>query len=80
VRLLKSVRLQGPLAVGWTRSVILLPVTAVPGLPSDQLEAILAHELAHIKRFDYLVNLGQSAVETLLFYDPGVWWISGCIP
>src|SRR5262249_55871481 len=51
VRLLESVRLQSPLAVGWLRPVILLPVTAVTGLPSDQLEAILAHELAHIKRY-----------------------------
>ena len=71
MRLLQSARLQVPLAVGWLRPVILLPVTALTGLPSDQLEAILAHELAHIRRFDYLVNLVQSVVETLLFLPPG---------
>jgi beta-lactamase regulating signal transducer with metallopeptidase domain len=76
VRLRKSVRVQVPLAIGWIRPVILLPVMAVTGLPSDQLEAILAHELAHVRRYDYLVNLVQSVVETLLFYHPGAWWIS----
>jgi beta-lactamase regulating signal transducer with metallopeptidase domain len=79
VRLLQSARLQVPLAVGWLRPVILLPVTALTALPSDQLEAILAHELAHIRRFDYLVNLVQSVVETLLFYHPAAWWISARI-
>ena len=79
VRLLESIRLQVPLAVGWLRPVILLPVTALTGLPSDQLEAILAHELAHIRRYDYLVNLVQSVVETLLFYHPAAWWISARI-
>ena len=77
VRLLGSIRLQVPVVVGWLRPVILLPVTALTGLPSDQLEAILAHELAHIRRYDYLVNLVQSVVETLLFYHPAAWWISG---
>jgi beta-lactamase regulating signal transducer with metallopeptidase domain len=79
VRLLESPRLQVPLAVGWLRPVILLPVTALTGLPCDQLEAILAHELAHIRRYDYLVNLVQSAIETLLFYHPAAWWVSGRI-
>jgi beta-lactamase regulating signal transducer with metallopeptidase domain len=79
VRLLESARLQVPLAVGWLRPVILLPVTALTGLPSDQLEAILAHELAHIRRYDYVVNLAQSVVETLLFYHPAAWWISARI-
>jgi D-alanyl-D-alanine endopeptidase (penicillin-binding protein 7) len=45
-------------------------------MPAHLLEALLAHELAHIKRHDYLVNLGQNLVETLFFYHPGVWWIS----
>ena len=56
-----------PLAMGWIQPMILLPVTALSGLPADQLEAILAHELAHIRRYDYLFNLVQSVVETLLF-------------
>src|ERR687891_1536007 len=46
------------------------------GLSAQQLEAILAHELAHIRRHDYLVNLLQTLVETLLFYHPAVWWLS----
>jgi beta-lactamase regulating signal transducer with metallopeptidase domain len=79
VRLLESARLQVRLVVGWLRPLILLPVTALTGLPSDQLEAILAHELAHIRRYDYLANLVQSVVETLLFYHPAAWWISGRI-
>jgi predicted nucleic acid-binding Zn-ribbon protein len=65
-----------PLAFGWIRPVILLPAALVAGMDPRLLEALLAHELAHVRRFDYLVNLGQTAVETLLFYHPGVWWIS----
>ncbi len=79
VRLVESARVHVPMAVGWLRPAILLPVTAVTGLSSDQLEAILAHELAHIRRHDYLVNLIQNVLETLLFYHPAVWWISGRI-
>ena len=51
-------------------------MSALAGLPPHQLEAILAHELAHIRRHDYLVNLLQTLVETLLFYHPAVWWLS----
>ena len=79
VRLIESIRVQVPLAVGWLRPVIVLPATALTGLPPDQIEAILAHELAHIGRYDYLVNLVQSVVETLLFYHPAAWWVSGRI-
>ena len=56
--------------------MVLLPAAALSGLSPLQLQAILAHELAHVRRHDYLVNLLQSAVETLLFYHPAVWWIS----
>jgi beta-lactamase regulating signal transducer with metallopeptidase domain len=66
----------GPSLVGWLRPVILFPAAAVAGLTTEQLEAVLAHELAHIRRHDYLVNCVQMAVETLLFYHPAVWWIS----
>ena len=55
---------------------MLLPASALAGLSPQQLEAILAHELAHIRRHDYLVNLLQTLVETLLFYHPAVWWLS----
>ena len=52
---------------------------ALAGLPADQMEALLLHELAHIRRYDYLVNALQSMVEALLFYHPAVWWVSGHI-
>ncbi len=79
VRLLESTRLQIPVVVGWLRPVLLVPTAVIGGLPSHQLEAIIAHELAHIRRHDYLVNLLQSAVETLLFYHPAVWWVSSAV-
>ena len=53
-----------------------MPVSALAGLTPRQVEAILAHELAHIRRHDYVVNLLQTVVETLLFYHPAVWWLS----
>jgi hypothetical protein len=56
--------------------VVLLPAAALAGLSPRQIEALLAHELAHVRRHDYLVNLLQSAAETLLFYHPAVWWVS----
>jgi beta-lactamase regulating signal transducer with metallopeptidase domain/HEAT repeat protein len=76
VRLLQSTLVQVPAVLGWVRPVILLPASALTGLTPLQLEALLAHELAHVRRYDYLVNLIQSVVETLLFYHPAVWWIS----
>jgi beta-lactamase regulating signal transducer with metallopeptidase domain len=79
VRLCESVLVQVPTVIGWMRPVILVPATALTGLSPEQLEALLAHELAHIRRYDYLVNLMQTAVETLLFYHPAVWWVSGQI-
>ena len=65
-----------PTVIGWLKPVVLLPASALAGLAPQQLEAILAHELAHIRRHDYLVNLLQTLVETLLFYHPAVWWLS----
>ncbi len=76
VELLESALVQIPTVVGWLRPVILLPASAFTGLSTEQLEAILAHELAHIKRFDYLVNMMQTIVEILGFYHPAVWWLS----
>ena len=76
VRLYESALVQVPTVIGWLRPIILLPASAVTGLSPTQLELILAHELAHIRRRDYLVNLLQTAVETLLFYHPAVWWVS----
>ena len=76
VRLLQSALVEVPTVIGWLRPVILLPASCATGLTPAQLESIIAHELAHIRRHDYLINLLQSAVETLLFYHPAVWWVS----
>jgi beta-lactamase regulating signal transducer with metallopeptidase domain len=76
VHLLRSTLVEVPTVIGWLKPVILLPASALSGLNPHQLEAILAHELAHIRRHDYLVNLLQTVVETLLFYHPAVWWLS----
>lgn len=76
VRLLQSPGVDVPTVIGWIKPVILLPMSALAGLSSSQIEAILAHELAHIRRHDYLVNLLQTLLETLLFYHPAVWWLS----
>lgn len=79
VRLLESAAIEVPTVVGWWRPIILLPASALTGLSVWQLEAVLAHELAHIRRHDYLVNLLQALVETALFYHPAVWWLSALI-
>ena len=76
VRLVRSLLVETPLVVGLLRPMILLPSALLTGLTPEQLEAILAHELAHVRRYDYLVNLLQTMVETLLFYHPAAWWIS----
>src|SRR4029434_68939 len=66
-------------AVGRLRPVLLLPAASLAGLTPQQLEAVLAHELAHIRRHDYLGNVFQTLVEALLFYHPAVWWPSARI-
>jgi beta-lactamase regulating signal transducer with metallopeptidase domain len=76
VRYCESVQLDAPAVAGWFRPVVFLPATALTGLSEAQLETVIAHELAHVQRLDGLVNLFQIAVETLLFYHPGVWWLS----
>lgn len=76
VRLVNSAMVQVPTVIGWLRPVILIPVGCMAGLSATQVEALIAHELAHVRRHDYLVNLLQSLVEALLFYHPGVWWVS----
>ncbi len=76
VRALQSARVHVPMVVGWLRPVILVPVSALSGLTTWQLELILMHELAHIRRYDHLVNLLQVVIETLLFYHPVVRWVS----
>lgn len=71
--------LASPLTAGWWRPVLLMPAALLAGMPPDLLEALIAHELGHIRRCDYLVNLVQNVIETLLFYHPAVWWISARI-
>ncbi len=76
VRLLESSLARVPMLIGWLQPVILVPAGAITGLSPEQLRSILAHELAHVRRHDYLVNVVQAIVESLLFYHPGVWWLS----
>jgi len=77
--LMESAFARVPLVMGYFKPIILLPLGTVTGLPQDQVEAVLTHELAHICRHDYLVNLVQSLAEVLFFYNPAVWWISSVI-
>jgi GWxTD domain-containing protein len=79
VTLLESCLAEVPVVIGHVRPVILLPVGLVTGLPAGQIELILLHELAHIRRYDYLVNMLQTSAEGLLFYHPVAWWISRII-
>ncbi len=76
VAIVSSIRVSVPVIVGHVKPVIVLPAAVLSGLSVSQLEAILAHELAHVRRHDYLVNLAQTVIETLLFYHPAVWWVS----
>lgn len=76
VRLLQSAQIAVPVVAGWIRPVVLLPVSAINNMPLDQLEALLAHELAHVRRHDYLMHLLVTAIETAFFYHPLAWWIS----
>jgi beta-lactamase regulating signal transducer with metallopeptidase domain len=79
VRLVVSGLVSSPATLGWLRPVVLVPASAFVGLTPQQLEAVLAHELAHIRRLDFLINLLQIVAETLLFYHPAVWWVSSVI-
>jgi hypothetical protein len=79
VRILRSWSVDTLMVVGWVKPIILVPAAALAGLPPEALEAVLAHELAHVRRHDYLVNLIQSVLEVLLFYHPAVWWASAQI-
>src|SRR5262249_25094968 len=74
IRLLESAAVRVPTVVGVFRPVVLIPAGIATGMPACQLESLLAHELAHVRRGDALVNLLQAVAETLLFYHPAVWW------
>lgn len=79
VQLMESALTKVPMVVGFLKPVILLPLGTINGLTTNQVEAILAHELAHIYRNDYLLNIFQSLVEILFYFNPAVWWISANI-
>lgn len=68
-----------PMVIGWIKPALILPARLLTEIAPRELEAVLAHELAHVRRNDYLVNLVQIVVETLMFYHPAVWWVSGRI-
>ena len=76
VRVFVCPLISGPATIGWLRPAILVPPATLLGLTPQQLEAVIAHELAHVRRHDYLVNVAQMVIETLLFYHPAVWWVS----
>jgi GWxTD domain-containing protein len=79
VTLLQSCLTDIPVVIGFLKPAILVPASLFTGFPPEHLEFILLHELAHIRRHDYLVNLLQSLAEDLLFYHPAVWWVSTVI-
>jgi bla regulator protein blaR1 len=79
VRLLQSGYIKVPVVVGHLKPVILIPMGLLTGLPAGQVEAILLHELAHIRRNDYLTNFLQNIVETIFFFNPGLLWISSLL-
>ncbi len=76
IRFLESVCSSSPFVVGWIRPAVLIPSSIISGLTPRELEVILVHELAHIRRHDYLINIAQAIIETVLFYHPAVWWLS----
>lgn len=79
IRVFKSSLVNVPVVIGWLKPVILLPIAITVGLEKQQLELIIAHELAHIKRMDFAVNVVQSVVQLCLFYHPAVYWINRVI-
>lgn len=79
IELGESGALSVPVAMGFFKPIILFPLEILSGLPQEQVEAIIAHEIAHIKRYDIFINLFQSAVEIIFFFNPFIRWISGRI-
>ncbi|MFD3002793.1 ankyrin repeat domain-containing protein [Pontibacter toksunensis] len=76
VRYLESLRISSPMTIGWLKPVVLFPIGLATRLGQAEVEAILLHELAHIKRNDYLFNVIQSLTTILLFYHPATYWMS----
>ena len=80
VRFLRSNLVETPIVAGWLKPVILVPAGLFLQIHPRELEIIIAHELIHIRRYDPLVNLAQSAMEILFFYHPCIWWMSAHDP
>jgi beta-lactamase regulating signal transducer with metallopeptidase domain len=76
IEILESVFAKGPMIIGHLKPVILLPAGLLFSMPVNQIEAIFAHELAHVRRRDYLVNTLKTILEVIFFYHPALWWIS----
>ena len=79
IELAVSGSVSGPITIGFLRATVLLPLCALTSLGPDELEVVLAHELAHVRRADFLWNLVQTFAETVLFFHPAVWWIGSCL-
>jgi len=79
IELRSTDRTDSPFTAGWRRPVIVVPLATLAGLPADQLEAIMLHELAHIRRFDYIAEWALQAIETVFFYHPAVWWMTAIV-
>src|SRR5207247_3299312 len=75
VELLESLLADTPVVLGHFRPAVLVPLGFLAGMPPEHVEVILLHELAHVRRADYFMNVGQRLIEGLLFYHPAVWWI-----
>ena len=75
----ESALVKVPMVTGYLKPIILVPATVISGLSPQELEAIFLHELAHIRRHDFIVNLIQTLLETLFFYHPAVWWLSSTL-
>lgn len=79
VRIAESVMVKSPVLLGYFRPVILLPLGCAAGLPKEQLEALLVHELAHVLRHDFILNLIQEMLRMFFFYHPVTWWLNKVI-
>jgi beta-lactamase regulating signal transducer with metallopeptidase domain len=79
IKVIPSAKISAPAVIGFIKPVILIPVSVFTGIEGKYIEAIVLHELAHIKRYDYFFNIIQIIIETLGFFHPAVWWISNRI-
>lgn len=79
VNFIESQLVKVPLVLGYLKPVVVIPIEMLSGMPSNQIEAIIAHELAHIRRNDYIFNVLQTIIETVFFFHPAIWYISSQI-